>query len=597
MNQTSEFFAKLRRVAVTLETETIKLQSAFEHGHHNNSEDDKSDSSARGMRAYHELNCEIQNIMGQIQDEVAQRRTNVDEVNRFIKDCEVTQLKLSEDIRVIKSHWEKYGYQAPKKTETKIDAIVHSSKEEAVTEDGNLSPEVDGQEETGAGLSPHRQAAPPVDPMRTPQLSDFGLSEVNLKRALVGGAWCSEVSQMPEINLPVPVLKTPAKPTMALTPKRALRMDEDELLTPQMHDFGISEFTMPEYTMPFGNDFTMNLQLKDAEKTKKTQQTVLEPPVNPVIENMQTNDDLESPEPPVFFTPGLKVKKTHPATESSSESPTCSAKPPSTPDVPAFQTPYVNRLLSFKESEKKPEPVQMESDDDNKVPRVSTVPCVGAGASKSNRVPQLMIDDVMARDVPEMPTLESDLGSSLQIRSAKMQKKVGDREMIAVSALQLDGPTQEFNLKTPRVRRDYEEPRTPEMPDLSSVTQDICKLLSQTQRKKLANAEKNPHEKENTSPPRRFDTLSWISEQEFQCLPRYLRQMSLSSLNQAIDNINNSIAKCRRDKTEFHIDELKRMIDFGAKTPLFILCLSELKRMIQIRGTQKNSVYELKTQP
>lgn len=586
MNLTSEFFAKLRRVAVTLETETSKLQAAFEHGHNNSHEDSSGDSAARGMRAYHELNCEVQNIKEQIQDEVAQRRTHVNEVSRFIKDCEETQKKLSEDIRVIKTHWEKYGYQPPIKTETKSDAKNHSTKEEAVTDDGDLSLEVDSQEETGAEVSPERPTAPPVDPMRTPQLSDFGLSEVNLKRALVGGAWCSEVLQMPEVNLPVPVLKTPARPTMAITPKRALCMDEDELLTPQMHDFGISE-----YTMAFGNDFTMNLQLKDAEKTKKTQQTLLQPPVNPVIENMLTNDDLESPEPPVFCTPGFKIKKAHPVTESSSESPAAPAQQPSTPDVPAFQTPYVNRLLSLKESEKKPEPAQMESDDD-KVLHASI------SASKCNKdfgMPQLKIEDMMSCDLPEMPDLESNLGNSLLTRSAKMQKNVGDREKTVINALELDGPTQEFNLKTPRVRREYEEPRTPEMPDLSSVTQDICKLLSQTKMKKIANAERNPHEKENTSPPRRFDTLSLISEQEFQCLPSYLRQMSLSSLNQAIDNINHSIAKCRRDKREFHIDELKLMIDLGAKTPLFILCLSELKRMIQIRGGRNNAVYELET--
>lgn len=587
MNSTSEFFAKLRRVALTLETETSKLHRVFEHGR---SDEDTSDSAARSMRVYHEVNCEIQDIKVQIQDEVVQQRTNLDEVSRFIKDTEVTHLKVCEELAVIKSHWEKYGYQPPKKQQDQDDSTDISVKEDAPTEDEILTSEMDAQEETGAELSPDRQTAPLIDPLRTPQLSDFGLSEVNLKRALVGGAWCSEVPQMPEIRLPAPVLKTPVKPTMAITPKRALRMDEEELLTPQMHDFGISEFSIPEYTVAFGNDFTMNLQLKDVEKTKKTQQTLLEPPVNPVIENWQANDDLESPEPPVICTPGFKIKKSHPTTESSSASPSCPAEQPSSPDIPAFQTPYVNRLLSSKKREL--EPLQIESDNESKLPPVSTASkCTGDIA-----IPQIRIEDMMTCNVPEMPNLESDLGNSLLIRSAKAQKKVGDREKIVGSALELDEPTQEFKLKTPRVRRDYEEPRTPEMPDLSSVTQDICKLLSQTQ-KKMTNAEKKSQEKENTSPRRRFDSLSSISQQEFQCLPSYLRQMSLSSLNQAIDKINHSISKCRRDKTEFHMDELMRMIDFGPKTPLFILCLSELKRMVQISGTRSNSVYELKTQP
>lgn len=330
------------------------------------------------------------------------------------------------------------------------------------------------------------------------------------------------------------------------------------------------------------------------------QQNPLESPVNPVIENLQANDDLESPEPPVFCTPGLKIRKTLPAFDSSSESPTCLTKLPSTPDVPAFQTPFVNRLRSTVKSERKPEPVQTENDCDNQESQVPALPHDGAVVFKRSwecDVPHLKVEELMtAGDVPQIPNLESNLGNSLQIRSAKMQKKTSDLKMPLVSALDLDGPTQEFNLRTPCVRREYEEPSTPEMPDLNSVTQDICKLVSQAQLKKSASAVKNPQEKENTS-PQRFDTLSSISEQEFQGLPVYLRQMNLDSLNQAVDNINSSIAKCKRDKTEFHIEELKRMINFGAMTPLFIVCLSELKRMHQVRGTRSDPVYKLFTQP
>ncbi|KAK7939655.1 hypothetical protein WMY93_002981 [Mugilogobius chulae] len=111
MNPSSQFFAKLRKLGLTLETETTRLQSAFET---RNSEDD-SESTARGRRAYHELNCEVLNIKGQVQDHVAQQKTSVDELSRFIKECEEKQQQLSEDLNVIKTHWEKYGYQPPKK--------------------------------------------------------------------------------------------------------------------------------------------------------------------------------------------------------------------------------------------------------------------------------------------------------------------------------------------------------------------------------------------------------------------------------------------------------------------------------------------------
>ncbi|XP_055086526.1 spindle and kinetochore-associated protein 3 [Periophthalmus magnuspinnatus] len=592
MDPTSQFFAQLRKLAITFETETTKLQSAFEN--RKSDDDDSSESTARGVRAYHELNCEVQNVKGQIQDNVALQKTNVDEVSRFIKDCEVKQQKLSEDLNVIKAYWEKYGYRPPQQTTNH--ASDYLPKEEEATEEEYQSSEEVGehQQETERESSPEKPAAPLPDPMRTPQLSDFGLSEVQLKRALAGGEWCAEVPQMPEMILPHPALNTPAPPAMAFTPKRALRMDEEELLTPQMHDFGISE-----HTMCFNNDFTMDLRLKSFEKTKKPQQNFIEPPVNPLLESIQANDDLESPEPPVFCTPGLKIKKTHPTTETSSdlESPSCPAILPSTPEVPAFQTPYVNRLLSTKKSERKPEPIKMESDNDSKVCNIPTPPHGGEASKRSweYNVPHLGTEDMMASEMPEMPNLESNLGNSLQIRSANMQKKVYSHEKPIVSVLDLDGPTQDFNLGTPCVRRNYEEPSTPEMPDLSSVTQDICKLVSQAHMRKSSNAAKKPQEKENTRPPRRFDTLASVSEQEFHSLPDYLRQMSLSSLNQAVDNINSSIAKCKGDKMEFQIEQLKQMINFGAKTSLFIVCLRELKRLDQIKGSRHDSVYKLKT--
>lgn len=67
-------------------------------------------------------------------------------------------------------------------------------------------------------------------------------------------------------------------------------------------------------------------------------------------------------------------------------------------------------------------------------------------------------------------------------RSAKMQKKSSEHEKVTkervVDSLELDGPTQEFSLATPRLRKDFQEPSTPEMPDLSSVTQDIYKVCT-----------------------------------------------------------------------------------------------------------------------
>lgn len=68
----------------------------------------------------------------------------------------------------------------------------------------------------------------------------------------------------------------------------------------------------------------------------------------------------------------------------------------------------------------------------------------------------------------------------LSQRSAKIPKKTSEREKVSkeltVNSLNLDSPTQDFSLGTACIRMDYQEPSTPEMPDLSSVTQEICKV-------------------------------------------------------------------------------------------------------------------------
>lgn len=140
----------------------------------------------------------------------------------------------------------------------------HSEDEECDESETKSDREVGSGEEAedDHSSSPTKTGAPPfADAMRTPQLSDFGLSEIQLKRTLAGAEWCSEVPPMPEMSLPHPSLNTPAPPPMPLTPKCALRMDDDELQTPQMHDFGITE-----HTMCLNNDFTMNLFQKKVNK-------------------------------------------------------------------------------------------------------------------------------------------------------------------------------------------------------------------------------------------------------------------------------------------------------------------------------------------
>lgn len=49
------------------------------------------------------------------------------------------------------------------------------------------------------------------------------------------------------------------------------------------------------------------------------------------------------------------------------------------------------------------------------------------------------------------------------------------------------------------------------------------------------------------------------------------------------------------EKTEFQIEELRRIGNVGAKTPIYLLCLTELKRLEHVGGARDTSVYKLIT--
>ncbi|XP_035031414.1 spindle and kinetochore-associated protein 3 isoform X1 [Hippoglossus stenolepis] len=607
MEPTERFFSRLRKLAVTLESETTKLQESFDNREKNEVD---SETTAKAMRAYHELNGDVGNLKGQVQDQMTQHKAQENEVSSFIKACRVMEQRVSQDIQTLKEHWENYGYEAPRDAQRRTkDNHQDSDTEELADESETKSAEEEegSQEEAGDDqASSSRTMGPPpfTDVMRTPQLSDFGLSEILLKRGLAGREWCSEVPPMPEIRLTHPSLSTPTPPPMPITPKRALRMDDTELQSPQMHNFGISEHTMCLY-----NDFTMNLIQKNIDKPQRSSQDKPVPPLESLKESLQTKaENLESPELPVFCTQGFKIKKTNKPTANCSpaasgrgdpESPTRLGPLCTTPEVPAFQTPYLSRLVSTKKSAKQPEPISMQTDDDGHSSKPLTPTHSTATGSKrmwEYNVPEISIMGEEDKQMPEMPNLESCLGKSLQNRSAKIPRKTGVHEQVteefAVNSLELDEPTQEFSLGTPRIRRDYQEPSTPEMPDLSSVTQDICKLVSQSQLKKTEVAVVQPNvrtQKHKNSAP----SLSAVSESEFQSLPRYMRQMTLSNLNQVVHNINKFTAEFPGEKTELNLEELKRITNVGTKTPVFVLCLTELKRLQQVGGAKNNAVYKL----
>lgn len=126
----------------------------------------------------------------------------------------------------------------------------------------------EGSDEDDAGAaeptSPLLDGPPPVtNVLRTPQLSDFGLSELFLKKGLARSEWCPEEPSMPQISLPQP-FKAAGPPPMPVTPKCALWLNDDEPQTPKLHEFAISE-----PTLCLLNDFTMDLFKKNVQKPQR----------------------------------------------------------------------------------------------------------------------------------------------------------------------------------------------------------------------------------------------------------------------------------------------------------------------------------------
>lgn len=111
--------------------------------------------------------------------------------------------------------------------------------------------------------TPEKMVPPAVDPMRTPQLSDFGLSSLHLQMVLGNSEMCHDAAPVPAVALTPPSHIRIMHESQPKTPRCSLRMDE-EALTPRLEDFGITESTMC-----FNNEFTMDLFRKNPPKVRQ----------------------------------------------------------------------------------------------------------------------------------------------------------------------------------------------------------------------------------------------------------------------------------------------------------------------------------------
>lgn len=251
-------------------------------------------------------------LQKQVQSQLASQEDGSNELRSFIKACMVLKQRTTEDIERIQRHYEKYGYKPHKAvlkpgvhlTHCSIVSIMaviptllsksllslflytyslhicilscflevnckgEADERSSVDDEpeGTFSEETAGDEkgpvEAPECETPEKMPIPTVDQMRTPQLSDFGLSALHLQTMLGNSQMSQYVDPAPALTPPPLILKM--HEFQPKTPKCSLSMDE-EALTPRLEDFGITESTMC-----FNNDFTMDLFRKKPPKDRQT---------------------------------------------------------------------------------------------------------------------------------------------------------------------------------------------------------------------------------------------------------------------------------------------------------------------------------------
>ncbi|NXM00806.1 SKA3 protein, partial [Tyrannus savana] len=170
--------------------------------------------------------------------------------HEFMKATEILMQRNAADLGKIRELFQKYGYKPPVK-----DSTVNS--ESTVAE----------SDEEKANDLPACTEKPLLaeDPLRSPQLSDFGLSQYAFSRpwsAVKTQHTTNAYQQKSRNDTPLKVQTPCAFPR---TPKCKLKMDGYEFATPKLEHFGISE-----HTMCLNEDYTTSLIHKTAQAIQKT---------------------------------------------------------------------------------------------------------------------------------------------------------------------------------------------------------------------------------------------------------------------------------------------------------------------------------------
>lgn len=306
MNPIQSFHCKLRGLAAVLDGETARLLRALD-----GEDGDLEDSP---MRILYDLHSEVQTLKDDVNTLLGEARLESQESTRFIKATKILMKKNSTDIMKLREFFQKYGYQARDKEDSVCEHKVSDSASElAVCEDAQKPA---AEDEPSDPCVPSTSVS--EKPLRSPQLSDFGLERYIVSRVPPNPPQTADSLKEECISETPPAKESSV--TVLKTPRCALKMDDFECVTPKLEHFGISE-----YTMCLNEDYTMGLRnmknMKSSPLNSASGEAVGTGPVTSenslaipgsIIEQLEKTDAeyTNSPLPPKFCTPGLKIPST-----------------------------------------------------------------------------------------------------------------------------------------------------------------------------------------------------------------------------------------------------------------------------------------------
>ncbi|XP_059349135.1 spindle and kinetochore-associated protein 3 isoform X3 [Ammospiza nelsoni] len=342
MDVTGDFFGKLRELAVTVEKEVKQLERAMR-----GEDADYEDESP--LAVLHDLHGEIKTQKQDVSASLGKICSEKKAVHEFMKASEILLQRNAADLGKIRELFQKYGYKPHVNDSTE-------EEDEAKSESAMCAQNKSDEEKANAVprlCAPAEEAALPKDPLRVPQLSDFGLSQYAFPRpwsALRAQRGSSARQLKAQSDTP---LRVPTPQALPKTPKCKLKMDDYECVTPKLEHFGISE-----HTMCMNEDYTMSLIQKTSQAIKKfvkrgddnggnlPEMTIKEIMVTPASKSSKRAENaaadwMASPMVFVFCTPDVKDSSKTNNTVLSRSPETKELPLPShaaTPQCPDFQT-------------------------------------------------------------------------------------------------------------------------------------------------------------------------------------------------------------------------------------------------------------------